>query len=93
MVDRLAALLGHFAVSARTFQSGPLCGINSLDGGDPFGQLHLVQEGEVEVWHGNKKAFRIAEPSLLFYPRPTPHRFVTDATRGNIDVELVVVEA
>ena len=40
MVDRLAALLGHFAVSARTFQAGALCGINSLDGKDPYGQLH-----------------------------------------------------
>jgi AraC family transcriptional regulator, alkane utilization regulator len=82
MTDRLAALLGHFAVSARTFQSGPLCGINSLEGNDPFGQLHLVQQGEVEVWHGNKKAFHIQQPSLLLYPRSTPHRFVTDAQRG-----------
>jgi hypothetical protein len=54
MTDRLAALLGHFSVSARTFQSGPLCGINSLDANDPFGQLHLIQQGDVEVWHGNK---------------------------------------
>lgn len=82
MVDRLAALLGHFSVSARTFQSGPLCGINTLDGTDPFGQLHLVKEGTVEVWHGNKLEVRITEPSLLFYPRPTPHQFVTDPQRG-----------
>lgn len=82
MVDRLAALLGHFSISARTFQSGPLCGINTLDGTDPFGQLHLVKEGTVEVWHGNKLEVRITEPSLLFYPRPTPHQFVTDPQRG-----------
>lgn len=82
MADRLAALLGHFSVSARTFQTGPLCGINTLDGSSPYGQLHLIKEGEVEVWHGNKLYVRIQEPSMLFYPQPTPHRFVTDAERG-----------
>ena len=35
MADRLQALLAHFSVSARTFQAGALCGINSLDGEGP----------------------------------------------------------
>lgn len=82
MSDRLAALLSHFSLSARTFQTGPLCGLNSLDGSDPYGQLHLIREGEVEVWHGNQPALHINTPSLLFYPRPTPHRFLTDGQRG-----------
>ena len=82
MVDRLAALLGHFSVSARTFQSGPLCGVNTLDGKDPYGQLHLLKEGKAEVWHGNTKAHDLQEPTLLFYPRPTAHRFVTHAEQG-----------
>lgn len=82
MVDRLQALLTHFSVSAQTFQSGPLCGINSLNGEGPYGQLHLIKEGTVEVWHGQKLEFRINEPSLLFYPRPRAHRFVTDSERG-----------
>lgn len=82
MVDRLAALLGHFSVSARTFQSGPLCGVNALDGTDPYGQLHLLRNGKAEVWHGNTKAHDLQEPTLLFYPRPAAHRFVTDAEHG-----------
>lgn len=82
MADRLAALLAHFSMSARTFQSGPLCGVNRLDGDLPYGQLHLIRAGQVEVWHGNRKAEQISEPSLLFYPRPTPHHFVTDAEQG-----------
>lgn len=82
MVDRLQALLNHFSVSARTFQLGPLCGINSLSGEEPYGQLHLVKAGTVEVWHGPALAFDIQEPSLLFYPRPKAHRFVTDSERG-----------
>jgi AraC-like DNA-binding protein len=82
MVDRLAALLGHFSVSARTFQSGPLCGINALDGTDPYGQLHLLRRGKAEVWHGNTKVHTLQEPTLLCYPRPAAHRFVTDEVEG-----------
>lgn len=82
MVDRLAALFGHFSVSARTFQTGPLCGINTLDGKEPYGQLHLLRKGKADVWHGDTKAYSLQEPTLLFYPRPKPHRFVTDAVSG-----------
>lgn len=82
MVDRLAALLDHFSVSARTFHAGALCGINTLDANDPYGQLHLVQDGEVEVHHGTAQPVRVNQPSLLLYPRPLAHRFVTDKQRG-----------
>lgn len=82
MIDRLQALLTHFSIEARTFQLGALCGINSLTGDEPHGQLHLIQRGEVDVWHGNRLEFRIREPSLLFYPRPMAHRFVTDPDSG-----------
>lgn len=82
MTDRLAALLEHFAVSARTFHAGALCGINTLDAEEPFGQLHLIRGGEVKVRHGSAKALHITEPSLLLYPRPMTHRFVTDRQRG-----------
>ena len=82
MVDRLAALQGHFSVGVRTFQTGSLCGTHTLEGETPCGQLHLLKRGEVEVWHGDKKAFKLNEPTLLFYPRPMPHRFVTDSLQG-----------
>jgi AraC-like DNA-binding protein len=82
MADRLQALLTHFAVSARTFQAGALCGINSLDGSGPYGQLHLIRFGQVEVRHTHSETLRISEPSLLLYPRPMAHRFLTDAERG-----------
>ena len=82
MVDRLAALLEHFSVSAHTFNAGALCGITPLDGREPYGQLHLVRDGEVELRHGAQLAARITEPSLLLYPRPMAHRFITDKRRG-----------
>ena len=79
-VDRLQGLLSRFSVSARLFHSGPLCGINDFaDNG--LGQLHLVRRGPLEVHHAGE-VVHVTEPSLLFYPRPLAHRFVSDATVG-----------
>jgi AraC-like DNA-binding protein len=82
MSDRLAALFANFAVRAETFQTGPLCGINTLEPQAGRGQLHLIREGGVEVHHGAPEVLRVDEPSLLLYPRPLAHRFVTDPTCG-----------
>lgn len=81
MVDRLAVLLERFSVTAQVFHAGTLCGINSLEAEEDIGQVHLIQRGPLEVFHGNT-SLRIDEPSLLLYPRPTPHRFVSDPQRG-----------
>jgi AraC-like DNA-binding protein len=81
-VDRLEALLRHFSVSARLFHSGPLCGVTDFAAGEPLGYLHVIREGGVEVRQRRGKALRIEEPTLLLYPRPLWHRFVTDARRG-----------
>lgn len=82
MADRLAALFSHFAVSARTFHSGALCGVNSLGSDERVGQLHLVKDGWVEAFHGSDDPVRIDEPSLLLYPRPLQRRFRTDSATG-----------
>lgn len=82
MTDRLAALLGHFSITARVFHSGALCGVNELPGDGSAGQLHLIRRGAVEVWHGGTLAARVGEPSLLLYPRPLAHRFITDPEQG-----------
>lgn len=82
MADRLAALLAQFPIRAEGFQAGALCGINTLEAHEPYGQLHLIREGDVEVHHGLQPALSIREPSLLLYPRPMGHRFVTHPRRG-----------
>src|SRR5690242_12820013 len=82
MADRLEALLNHFAVRARMFHSGALCGINDLPATGDVGQLHLVRSGPIDVTHAGEPTLRITDPSLLLYPRPLAHRFVTDARRG-----------
>lgn len=81
MVDRLAVLLERFAVNATVFHAGALCGINSLQGEDDAGQLHLVRRGPVQVSHG-QQTVQVDVPSLLLYPRPMPHRFTTDPQQG-----------
>ncbi|MEL1265522.1 AraC family transcriptional regulator [Pseudoxanthomonas putridarboris] len=81
MVDRLAVLLERFSVNAQVFHTGALCGINTLEAEGDIGQLHLVRRGPIEVFHG-KESVRIEQPSLLLYPRPMTHRFVTDPERG-----------
>lgn len=79
-VDRLQGLLQRFSVSARMFHSGPLCGINDFDD-NGLGQLHLVRRGPLTVRHAGEE-HQVQEPSLLFYPRPLPHRFIADASTG-----------
>lgn len=82
LADRLVALLQHFSIHARAFQAGPLCGINALEADERLGQLHLIRSGEVEVHHDSGLPLRISRPSLLLYPRPMAHRFVTDPQQG-----------
>lgn len=82
MVDRLAALLEHFSVSARVFQAGALCGINEIAGDGNTGHMHLIREGAVEVVNAGMPVLQVRQPSVLLYPQPTPHRFVTDPLRG-----------
>jgi AraC-like DNA-binding protein len=81
MADRLAALMAHFPVNAQVFNTGALCGINTVEGDGTHGQLHLVRSGAVEVRYG-KETLHVERPSLLLFPRPLTHHFVTDPERG-----------
>lgn len=81
-MDRLEAMLKHFTVSARMFHSGALCGINDFEPQQGFGQLHLLQSGTLQIEHHKAPGISVSEPSLLFYPRPHFHRFISDANTG-----------
>ena len=78
MSDRLASLMSHFPVSARVFNAGPLCGVNTLESDGTHGQLHLVRSGTLKVSHGGA-TLQIEKPSVLLFPRPLTHRFISDA--------------
>jgi AraC-like DNA-binding protein len=81
-MDRLEALLKHFSVSAQMFHSGPLCGVNDFEPRKGRGQLHLLQGGELRIEHHRADIISVSEPSVLFYPRPYFHRFISDAKTG-----------
>jgi AraC-like DNA-binding protein len=81
-VDRLDALLQHFALRAEMFHSGPLCGLTAFEAEPERGQLHLVRRGAVTVRNPGAAPIEVTQPSLLFYPRPLAHRFLTDPERG-----------
>lgn len=81
MADRLAALMAHFPVSASMFNAGVLCGIRSVESDGAHGQLHLLRAGAVEVRYGTE-VLNVERPSLLLFPRPLTHHFITDSELG-----------
>jgi AraC-like DNA-binding protein len=81
-MDRLEGLLKHFTVSAQMFHTGALCGINDFEPQKGLGQLHLLQRGELQIEHHKASIISVTEPSLLFYPRPHFHRFISDNKMG-----------
>ncbi len=80
--DSLDGLLRNFAVAPSLIHFGPLCGefAATLDG--DHGNVHLIHGGWADVRHEELPAVYITEPTLLFYPRPLAHWFVTDAQSG-----------
>lgn len=89
-MDRLNALLQRFSVSARMFHSGALCGVTPIPAQAGLGQLHLLKRGPLRVEHG-RRGTTYDEPTLLFYPRPLAHRFVSDEVAG-ADMVCALVE-
>lgn len=81
MADRLAALMNHFPVHAKVFNAGALCGLTIVENDAVHGQLHLVRQGEVEVRYG-RHVLHIDQPSVLLFPRPVRHDFITDLEGG-----------
>lgn len=85
-VDRLSSLLERFRVRAHLFHSGPLCGVTHYAAEPGRGFLHVMRHGEMVLTHrarsGAPKKLRIAEPTLLFYPRPLAHDFHNAPAEG-----------
>lgn len=78
-VDRLSSLLEQFRARARLFHSGAMCGLTRFPPETGRGFLHVLRRGRMEVRHppgsGLPRRLELAEPTLLFYPRPVRHDF------------------
>jgi AraC-like DNA-binding protein len=85
-IDRLSALLARFRVRAHLFHSGALCGVTHFAAEPGRGFLHVLRRGELVVTHrsrsGAPRKIKVAEPTLLFYPRPLEHDFHNAPSEG-----------
>ena len=74
-MDRLAPFFDRFALSARIFYSGQLCGSSGDHETERAGHLHVLRRGTLKILHPRKRPILVNQPSVLFYPRPAIHRF------------------
>ena len=81
-MDRLSPLLSHFSFAARVFHSGTMCQSTTLDTSEAVGYLHVLRGGRLVVRSAGQQELRLEQPTVLFYPRPSRHRFVVDRGRG-----------
>ncbi|HWZ50973.1 MAG TPA: AraC family transcriptional regulator [Granulicella sp.] len=81
-MDSLSPFFEHFTLSARVFYSGRLCGVSGDHATETAGHLHLLRRGTLHVERPQLPPITIAEPSVLFYPRPCRHRFRADPAAG-----------
>ncbi len=72
----------RFTLAARVFYSGRLCGISGDHVTETAGHLHVLRRGILDVERPDAPPFRVAQPSVLFYPRPCRHRFRTEEVSG-----------
>ncbi len=75
-MDRLAALLQHFHLRARIFNSGPLCETFRYDSTDGTGHIHLLKKGSLRLQVDGAPERLVAEPSLIFFLQPTGHSLI-----------------
>jgi len=86
-LDRLSSLMERFHVRAHLFHAGALCGLAQFDARPGRGFPHVLRRGELVVTHrprsGVPRRIEVAEPSLLFYPRPLAHSFHNPPAEGS----------
>src|ERR1700761_9197733 len=81
-IDVLSSVFSQFALSARVFFSGRLCGISSDHETTSAGHLHVLRRGTLHLECGRKKSRVLSKPCVVFTPRPLRHRFRTDEKTG-----------
>jgi AraC-like DNA-binding protein len=81
-MDRLSPFFDHFALSARVFYSGRLCGTSGNHDSQDVGHLHVLRRGALKITQPHGRRLVIDRPSVLFYPRPLRHRFRADEEWG-----------
>ena len=89
MTDRLAGFFNQYSLKARMFFTGTLCKNMDFDENISGGYLHLLSRGTMIATSPLHAPLTITQPSLLFYPRPSKHRFVHD---GDVDLMCATID-
>lgn len=82
MPDLLDGLLSHLTARTDLINTVALCGVIEERAVEGKGHVHIIQRGLAEVEHEQLPTLHIVEPTLLFYPRPLTHWFLTDERSG-----------
>ncbi|NVK42909.1 MAG: AraC family transcriptional regulator [Oceanospirillaceae bacterium] len=75
-MDRLAALLEHFHLRARVFNTGPLCEKSRYERDGEVGHVHLLKTGSLYLQVDGEADRPIDSPCLIFFLQPTGHSLV-----------------
>ncbi|MEH6625948.1 MAG: AraC family transcriptional regulator [Motiliproteus sp.] len=82
-MDRLSELLNHFSMTATVFYSGNLCAVSRFEDPDcQVGHIHILRSGRMTVSHPQEELLELNQPTILFYPEPTPHRIQSSAEQS-----------
>jgi AraC-like DNA-binding protein len=81
-MDRLAPFFDRFALTARMFYSGLLCGTTGDQESEHAGHLHVLKKGRLKIMQSSGRQIALDTPSLLFYPRPRLHRLSASEQEG-----------
>lgn len=90
-MDQLEPFFSNFALSARVFYSGRLCGTSGDHETEHAGHLHVLRRGTLKVKRAHSRTMIIDQPSVLFYPRPLRHQFRADKQDG-ADIVCATIE-
>lgn len=82
MADRLSALLQRFELRSRLVTSGVLHHELAIRPEGGAGHLHLLRRGPLRLAGPQRHRRQLAEPSLVFIPRPLPHRLAPTSIEG-----------
>lgn len=93
-MDLLAPLVSNFSLSVKAYYSGHTCDEGAYDGQTQVGHLHLVKSGSLSLVLPNGSQALVQEPTVVFFPRPSAHRLMPNASGvelvcGTVDLGLV----
>ena len=81
-MDPLAPFFDRFALTARMFYSGLLCGTVANQGSEHESHLHVLKKGRLKIMPSRSRQIVLDTPSLLFFPRPRLHRLSGSEQEG-----------